>query len=215
MHLCHLEAHRVHCHLQAAGHYRAVSHSPQQQQQQWLLPGQGQNQPNLPFQGHQGWVHAAYGQPYYPQPQHMAVPHQVAEHQPALQHPGMAHHSPASPQAAHARPQPRQQPSVQHVMQQPASQRVFSTQKSSLNGNARPFVGSAKASGPTSAAADVSSGASGSDVSSSRTSPSTSPPLQGAAAGQILLPVIGLQAIVTHALGLCNDVMLHPRSHLN
>ena len=208
---CHLEAHRVHCHLQAAGHYRAVSHSPQQQQQQWLLPGQGQKQPNLPFQGHQAWVQAAYGQPYYSQQQHMAVPQQVAEHQPALQQPGMApqmrHHSPASPRYAHAQPQPCQQPSVQHVTHQTASQRVFSTQKSSLNGNARPFVGSAKALASASAAADVYSGASGSDVSSSRTSPSTSSQLQGAAAGQILLPIIWLQAIVTNLCNTCTKTV--------
>ncbi|KAL0031362.1 hypothetical protein WJX79_006393 [Trebouxia sp. C0005] len=80
--------------------------------------------------------------------------------------------------------QPRQQPSVQHVTQQTLPQRVFSTQKSSLNANARPFVGSAKASVPTSVEADVCSEASGSGVSSSRTSPSTSSPLQGTATGR-------------------------------
>ncbi|KAL0049310.1 hypothetical protein WJX82_011011 [Trebouxia sp. C0006] len=38
---------------QAAGHYGATPHSPQQQQQQWLQK-EGQNQPNLPFHGQQG-----------------------------------------------------------------------------------------------------------------------------------------------------------------
>ena len=65
----------------------------------------------------------------------------------------------------------------------------------------RGTVGSAKASAPTSVAAEVHSEASGSNVSSSRTSPGTSSPLQGAATGQILLPAIWLQAIVSN---LCN-----------
>ena len=64
----------------------------------------------------------------------------------------------------------------------------------------RGTVGSAKASASTSVAAEVHSEASGSNVSS-RTSPGTSSPLQGAAAGQILLPAIWLQAIVSN---LCN-----------
>ena len=112
--------------------------------------------------------------------------------------PRMRNHSTPSPQYAHARPQPWQQPPVQHVTQMTVPQRVFSHQKSSLNGNARPFVGSAKASAPTSVAAEVYSEAIGSEVSSSRASPSTSSPLQGAATGQILLPVIRLQAIVSN-----------------
>ncbi|DBA68354.1 TPA: hypothetical protein ACH3X2_013664 [Trebouxia sp. C0005] len=164
---------------QAAGHYWAVPHSPQQQQQQWLLPAQGQSQPALPFQCHEAWVQSAYCHPSYSQQQQLTMPQQMAEHQSALQQPGMA-----SAQYAHAWPQPRQQPSVQHVTQQTLPQRVFSTQKSSLNANARPFVGSAKASVPTSVEADVCSEASGSGVSSSRTSPSTSSPLQGTATGR-------------------------------
>ena len=64
----------------------------------------------------------------------------------------------------------------------------------------RGTVGSAKASASTSVAAEVHSEASGSNVSS-RTSPGTSSPLQGAATGQILLPAIWLQAIVSN---LCN-----------
>ena len=207
-----LEAQRADCYLQAAGYYGAVPPSSQQQQQQWLLPVQGQN---LPFGGHQAWVQTAYRQQPYSQQQPMAMPQQMAEHQPALQQPGVAPqmrtHSAPSPQYAHARPQLWQQPSVQHVSQQTASQRVFSHQKSSLNGNARPFVGSAKASALTSIAAEVHSEASGSGVSN-HTSPSTSSPLPDAATGQILLPVIWLQAIVsnslvTHASRLCNDMM--------
>jgi len=179
------------CSLLPAGHYGAVLHPLQQQQR--LLAGQVQNQPQLPFHGQQVWVQAASRQPSYSQQQQMAVPQQMAEHQPAIQQPGVTSqvriHSLPS---AHAWPQPRQQPSVQHMTQMTAPQRVFSTQKSSLNGSARPFVGSAKASAPTSVAAEVHSEASGSDISSSHTSPSTSSPLQGAATGQILLPVIWL-----------------------
>ncbi|KAL0048955.1 hypothetical protein WJX82_003214 [Trebouxia sp. C0006] len=170
---------------QAAGYYGALPPSSQQQQQQWLLPVQGQN---LPFGGHQAWVQTAYRQQPYSQQQPMAMPQQMAEHQPALQQPGVAPqmrtHSAPSPQYAHARPQLWQQPSVQHVSQQTASQRVFSHQKSSLNGNARPFVGSAKASAPTSIAAEVHSEASGSGVSN-HTSPSTSSPLPDAATGRL------------------------------
>ena len=203
--LCHMETQSAHSYLQAAGHYGAVLHPLQQQQR--LLAGQVQNQPELPFYGQQVWVQAAYGQLSYSQQQNMAMPQQTAEHQPALQQPGMApqmrNHSLPAPQYAHAWPQPQQQPSVQHVTQQTAPQRVFSTQKSSLNGNARPFVGSAKASASTSVAADVDSEASGSDVSNSCISPSTSSPLQGAASGQILLPAIWLQAIVGNLCNMC------------
>ena len=199
-----LEAQRADCHLQAAGYYGAVLQSSQQQQQQWLLPVQGQN---LPFGGHQAWVQTAYRQPPYSQQPPMAVPQQLAEHQPALQQPVVAPqvrtHSAPSPQYAHARPQPWQQPSVQHVSQQTASQRVFSSQKSSWNGNARPFVGSAKASASRSVAADVYSEASGSEVSSRRTSHNTSSPLQNAATGQIHSPAICLQGIVSHLCSTC------------
>ncbi|KAL0017785.1 hypothetical protein WJX77_002523 [Trebouxia sp. C0004] len=170
---------------QAAGYYGAVPLSPQQQQQQWLLPVQAQNQPSLPFQGHRAWVQAAYGQPSYSQQQHTAVPQQLAQHQPALQQPGMAPQMPSA-QYAHGRPQPRQQPCVQHVTQT-APHRVLSTQKSSLNGNARPFVG-AKASASRSVVADLYSEVHGSDVSSlcsSRTRPSTSSSLQGAVTGRL------------------------------